>query len=141
MPMPKKPRRSCGNPECDKEAKQPVKGKYQGKYCSNRCQNRKKRLDHIAQFLAGELKDTQRRLMTNILKELRGRRCQLCNRAKWMGQPIPLEIDHADGNHNNNQPDNIRLICCNCAGLLPTFKGANKGNGRNYRKEIKDKGS
>jgi len=43
-----------------------------------------------------------------------------------MDQPIPLELDHIDGNHQNNALDNLRLLCPNCHSLTPTFRGKNK---------------
>lgn len=57
-----------------------------------------------------------------------------------MGQPIPIELDHIDGNPENNELDNLRLICPNCHAQTPTYKGANKGNGRHERKERYQKG-
>lgn len=43
-----------------------------------------------------------------------------------MGQPIPLELDHIDGNHQNNALQNLRLLCPNCHALTPTFRDKNK---------------
>lgn len=42
---------------------------------------------------------------------------------------LPLEIDHIDGNSENNSEDNLRLICPNCHSS--TYRGANRGHGRN----------
>ena len=50
---------------------------------------------------------------------------------------IPLEVDHIDGNSENNSEENIRLICPNCHSLTPTYRGANRGNGRNITWTIK----
>ena len=52
-----------------------------------------------------------------------------------MGQPIPLVLDHMDGNSENNSLDNFRLVCGNCDMLLPTYKGKNAGNGRYSRRQ------
>lgn len=43
---------------------------------------------------------------------------------------IPLEIDHIDGNYENNSEDNLQLLCPNCHSLTETYRGANRGNGR-----------
>ena len=51
--------------------------------------------------------------------------CSNCGGLEWLGQPIPLELDHLDGNKHNNQLDNLRLICPNCHALTPTYRGKN----------------
>lgn len=52
--------------------------------------------------------------------------CENCFETKWLGNPIPLELDHIDGNHQNNNIDNIRLLCPNCHAIMPTNSGKNK---------------
>ena len=49
----------------------------------------------------------------------------------------PLEVDHIDGNSENNSEDNLRLICPNCHSLTASYRGANRGNGRNITWVIK----
>ena len=63
-----------------------------------------------------------------------GHKCELCNETKWQGQPIPLVLDHIDGNSDNYKLNNIRMICRNCDGLLPTFSGRNVGKGRHTKR-------
>lgn len=48
---------------------------------------------------------------------------------------IPLEVEHIDGNSENNKEENLTLLCPNCHSLTKTYKGANKGNGRFNRRE------
>jgi 5-methylcytosine-specific restriction endonuclease McrA len=38
-----------------------------------------------------------------------------------MGEPIPLELHHIDGNHNNNDLSNIQLLCPNCHAQTDNF--------------------
>lgn len=33
---------------------------------------------------------------------------------EWNGEPLPYILDHADGNHWNNLPSNLRYLCPNC---------------------------
>lgn len=51
---------------------------------------------------------------------------------------IPLEVDHIDGNSNNNSENNLQLLCPNCHSLTSTYRGANRGHGRNITWTIKD---
>lgn len=46
----------------------------------------------------------------------------------------PLEVEHIDGNHENNAEENLTLLCPNCHSLTSTYKSLNKGKGRNRRK-------
>lgn len=70
-----------------------------------------------------------------------------CGISEWQGQPAPLEMDHIDGNSDNNVLDNMRLLCSNCHSQQPTSKGRNKGNGgarqkmmQNYKRRPRSAG-
>jgi 5-methylcytosine-specific restriction endonuclease McrA len=67
------------------------------------------------------------------LVEQRGYSCECCGISEWQGKPIVLECDHIDGNHKNNTPENLRLICPNCHSQTETYKNKNIGKGRSYR--------
>lgn len=49
-------------------------------------------------------------------------RCLHCGLYEWRGSPIVLEVDHVDGDHGNEQRDNLRLLCPNCHSQTPTWK-------------------
>lgn len=51
--------------------------------------------------------------------------CQDCNNKTWMGQPIPLELHHIDGNHLNNSLNNLRLLCPNCHAFTSNYRRSN----------------
>jgi len=60
-------------------------------------------------------------------------KCAICSiENTWNNQHLNFVIDHADGNYKNNIRSNLRMLCPNCDSQLPTFKGKNKGNGREY---------
>lgn len=52
--------------------------------------------------------------------------CSNCHNTEWMGQPIPIELDHIDGQHFNNELENLRLLCPNCHAQTPTYRAKNK---------------
>jgi rubrerythrin len=54
-------------------------------------------------------------------------RCDLCGIVEWRGQMMSLIVDHIDGQPWNNVLENLRLVCPNCASLLPTHGGRNIG--------------
>jgi hypothetical protein len=52
--------------------------------------------------------------------------CSSCKLDSWLSKPIPLELDHIDGNHLNNNLVNLRLLCPNCHAQTSTYRGKNK---------------
>ncbi len=102
-------------------------------YCSIKCHVEKRKDDTTREIAAGNVSSpaTLRRYML----ELRGHKCDNCNNHEWLGQAIPLELDHIDGDSNNNIPSNLRLLCPNCHALTETYKAKNVGKGRAYRRQ------
>lgn len=64
------------------------------------------------------------RLIEAGLKERCGERCGL---TEWQGEPIPLQLDHIDGDRTNNQLTNLRILCPNCHALTRTWCARNRG--------------
>ncbi|MEV7901934.1 HNH endonuclease signature motif containing protein [Streptomyces anulatus] len=55
-------------------------------------------------------------------------RCSLCGTGRmWRDRPLPLEVDHIDGNWRNNRPQNLQLLCPNCHSTTDTYRGRGKG--------------
>lgn len=101
------------------------------KFCSRRCDRDYRWKEKIAKIEAGDVQT--RTTLRKFLTERDGYKCSRCARTVWEGEPIPLSLDHVDGNATNNHPENLRLLCHNCHALTPTFAGKNRGNGRQSR--------
>lgn len=52
--------------------------------------------------------------------------CTKCKRTTWNNLPIPLELEHIDGNPKNNSLNNLSILCPNCHAQTPTYRGKNK---------------
>ncbi len=53
-----------------------------------------------------------------------GYKCWECGNTEWNGKPIPLELEHVDGNTSNNEVTNLKMLCCNCHAQTPTWRRA-----------------
>lgn len=56
---------------------------------------------------------------------LRGHICESCKRTEWLGNNIPLEMHHIDGDNLNNELSNLQLLCPNCHALTKNYRGKN----------------
>ena len=65
----------------------------------------------------------RKRLISEGIKE---HKCECCGLSEWLGEPIPLELDHIDGDHYNNTYKNLKILCPNCHAKTPTYRGKNK---------------
>jgi predicted nucleic acid-binding Zn ribbon protein len=112
---------------------------YQKKYCSTKCQQDYQYKDNINKWLKGELSGTTDNGYSDFIKryliEKHGDKCQRCGWCKRnpITNKVPIQLEHIDGNWQNNRPENLILLCPNCHSLTPTFGALNKGNGRGYR--------
>lgn len=77
----------------------------------------------------------QDRTRREFLVRKRGRFCQVCNKSRWQGKPIPLELHHQDGNPANNVEDNCIVICPNCHAQTSSCRGKNIGNSSQQRRK------
>lgn len=72
-----------------------------------------------------EYENTKRLAQRLVREGVLERRCYECELTEWRGQPMPLELDHINGDRRDNRRENLRFLCPNCHALTPTFRGLN----------------
>ena len=104
-----------------------------GKYCSNACQQEHQHQEKIDGWLHRGESASSKTIKRYLMSETPI--CSCCGISNWNNLPLVLELEHKDGNAENNQPSNVCLICPNCHSQTPTYKNKNRGNGRHIRRE------
>ena len=86
----------------------------------------------IEKYLSNEMPIGSFRLKNRLLQEGYFKyECSCCGGTEWLNVPIPLELDHIDGNNSDNSFTNLRLLCPNCHALTPTYRGKNQERAKN----------
>ena len=66
----------------------------------------------------------KQKLIRDGIKE---NKCEICGVSIWQGVQLPLELHHKDGDHFNNDFDNLQILCPNCHSIQEGNAGANAG--------------
>lgn len=94
-------------------------------------------IESIKKSIAKYLENCKQKIMQADYKDLKYDRlkkrlfweqngcCNKCHLSEWLGKPISLELEHKDGNHQNNDRNNIELLCPNCHAQTDTYRGKN----------------
>jgi len=95
----------------------PHKHSSYNKFCSMECSAKytweQVSIPRIEQGMGGNFK--------RYLKESRGDQCEECRQPSYHnGKPLTLQLDHIDGNSDNDALENLRLLCPNCHTQTPT---------------------
>ena len=55
-------------------------------------------------------------------------KCDNCKLDTWFGRSLTLELDHIDGNNQNDIRTNLVALCPNCHSMTETWRGRNRKN-------------
>jgi len=105
-------------------------------YCNNKCQQdfqyKKWKIEYL---LTDGLNVKDSKTLKRFVIERDTYKCNVCGIEEWNDKNIVLELEHIDGNSENNKEDNLELLCPNCHSQTDTYKSKNMGNGRYYRRK------
>jgi endogenous inhibitor of DNA gyrase (YacG/DUF329 family) len=106
------------------------------KFCDNICQGLFKWVSETVPRIEEGLVPDGSPALKKYLIETRGESCEECGQDNaWNNKPLVLQLDHIDGDSDNNFPSNIRLLCPNCHSQTENF--GSKGKGSRYKKITK----
>ena len=70
---------------------------------------------NIQDYLNNKIKISSSDLKNKLIKEgLKENKCEICGISEWQGKELICQLHHIDGNHYNNNLDNLQMLCPNC---------------------------
>jgi hypothetical protein len=106
--------------------------------CSKECASEYKKRKIFELIENGDLSFSEKIYKKYLIYKY-GNKCMECGWCKLHPTTgnVPIQLEHVDGNSDNNSLDNLKLLCPNCHSLTPTYGALNKNNGRDSKRKIK----
>lgn len=110
-------------------------------FCDEKCGKDFQYNENIKAWLSGEHpgwtgKTRQlSKFIRRYLHETRGTACEECgwDQRHPVDNAVLTEIEHIDGNAENNLLSNLKILCPNCHSMTPTFRARNKNSKRDRK--------
>lgn len=118
--------------KCKQDTLEKYLKKMNIQYSGNKCGKGIPKPNNQYMDLSTYLKTSQdiqpSKIRIKLLREgIKPYQCECCKQTTWLGNPIPLELHHKDGDRHHNEIDNFELLCPNCHALTDTYSGKNIG--------------
>lgn len=63
-------------------------------------------------------------LLKRLVKEgYKKEECEICGLSEWLGKPIGFHLHHKDGDRENNELENLQVLCPNCHSQTENYAG------------------
>jgi hypothetical protein len=106
-----------------------------GLFCSGQCFHDNRFLNETIPLIR-EGKISSSRILKKYLSQTCGEHCTICGQGpSHHNKPLCLQLDHIDGDADNNFPANLRLLCPNCHTQTDTYCGGNPQSRRNLLRQ------
>lgn len=70
---------------------------------------------------------TNYRFKLKLIKSgVKENKCEKCGINSWNNKPLLCELHHIDGNNQNNDLNNLQILCPNCHAQTDFYRGKNK---------------
>jgi len=125
---PKTKEKNCLN--CNTELKH-----QQHRFCSHNCSTTYHWNERVIKIENGDTSFGTNTYKKYLIRKF-GNKCMKCgwNEINPTTGLVPIQLEHKDGNSENNNLNNLELLCPNHHSLTPTYGALNKGNGREKRR-------
>lgn len=106
------------------------------KFCSQKCMGEFRIHQNFQLIESGETNFGDRVYKRYLINKF-GDKCMKCGWGEKnpTTDKVPTELNHIDGNPENNLLSNLEIVCPNCHSLTPNYRALNTGNGRKNRRK------
>lgn len=90
-------------------------------FCSKTCKNIAQRIEGISAIHPSHYGNGLGNYREKALRA-NGNVCEDCGISTWLDIPLLMDVHHIDGNRNNNELSNLKVVCPNCHRIIESQK-------------------